>query len=243
MKTPQLLFFLLTLITSIHALAIPTSFEAASHLFKRKGGGGGGGRGGGGFSSSSGGGSRGSSSSGGSRGSSGSRGSTGTGPQPRVYGSGAYYGGGAAQPYKAGRATPGGINPLILPAAGVGFLGAGALAYGYYYYPYHGYWNYHNNSANENQTRPVDCYCAKYQQCACEQRNETDYVNSVANNQSISRVADVNGTETLLVNGTLPNGTDPAAAESKAVALSGGLGQFGGWAVISGAVAWGVWMM
>lgn len=236
MKLPQLLFFLLTLVTSIHALVLPTSPNPAAHLFKRKGGGGGGGRGGGSFSS------------GGGRSSSGSRGgsssaSRGVGPQPRTYASGgAYYGGGAAQPYRAGSRSPSGVSPFLVPAAGVGFLGAGALAYGaYYYYPYHGYWTYHNNSANENQTRPVDCYCGRYAQCACEQRNETDYVNAVANNNSIARVADVNGTETLLVNGTLPNGTQPA--ESKAVPLSAGLGQYGGWAVIGGAVAWGVWLI
>lgn len=248
MKTPQVILLLLTLITSIHALTIPTSFEDASHLFKRKGGGGGGGRGGGGFSSgSSGGGSRGSgsTSSGGSRGGSRSGGVAGVGPQPRTYAGGSYYGGGAATPYRSGSRSPGGVSPFLIGGAGVGFLGAGALAYGaYYYYPYHGYYAYHNNSANENQTRPVDCYCGRYAQCGCDSRNETDYVNSVANNQSVARVADVNGTDTLLINGTLPNGTTVAqAGESKAALLSSGLGQIGGWAVIGGAVAWGVLLM
>lgn len=126
----------------------------------------------------------------------------------------------------------------------MGILGAGALAYGYYYYPYGGSWAYYNRTANRNETHPVDCYCGRYNPCACEPRNETDYVDSIANNNTISRVANVNGTDTLLINGTLPNGTVAAeAGESMATALSSGLGQFGGWAVIGGAVAWGVWLV
>ena len=237
MKTPQLLFFLLILFTSIHALALPT-LESASHLFKRKGGGGGGGRGGGGVSS--GGGSRGSSSSGGSRGSSG--GTRGVGPQPRTFGSGAYYGGGSATPYKSGSRSPGGVAPVLIGAGAFGFLGAGAFAYGAYFYPYHGYYTYHNNSANENQTRPAECYCGRFSDCGCENRNETDYINSIANNASIARVQEVNGTSTLLIDGTLPNGTT-VAEENAAAALKGGVWQFGGWAIISGAVAWGVWLL
>lgn len=240
MKTPSIVLFLLTLVTSIHALTLPSPFADASHLFKRKGGGGGGGRGGGGFSS--GGGSRGSS---GSRGGSSSSGRTsGVGPQPRTYASGSYYGGGAAQPFRAGRRTPSGVAPVLLTAGGLGFLGAGALAYsGYYFYSYGGYYHYYNQSAGENQTRPAECYCGRYAQCGCEERNETDYVNAVANNASVSKVAEVNGTSTLLINGTLPNGTTPAAEENAAVALGKGVGVMGGWAVIGGAVAWGVWLL
>lgn len=242
MKTPTIIFFLLTLITSIHALTIP-SYAETSRLFKRKGGGGGGGRGGGSSSggrTSSSSSSSSSSSRGGSSSSNGGR-TGGVGPQPRTYGSGAYYGGGAATPYRAGGRSPGGIVPFVFLGAGIGFLGAGAYhyPYGYQYYPYDTNWTYHNNSANENQTRPVSCYCNRYEDCACDDNNNQEYKDTIANNATIARVADVNGTDTLLINGTLPNDT-AVAQENVAAGLRSGVGQMGGLVLISGAVAWGV---
>ena len=247
MQTPgQLFLLLLTLVSSIHALAIPTSFESASHLFKRKGGGGGGGRGGGGSSSGSSSSSS-SSSSGGSRG-----GVAGVGPQPTRYGGGAYYGGGSARPYGAGQRSPGGLAPVFLGVGAIAFLGAGAAgyyAYGAYGYRYDDDVTYYNETADEDQTRPVECFCARYSQCACEQQDDEDYVNSVANNATIAQVADVNGTSTLVINGTLPNGTvaaeeateDPESSSNAAV--SGKTLEMGGMALLSAAVAVGVSML
>jgi len=254
MQTPHILLLLLAFISSIHALAIPDVLTSANpaHLFKRKGGGGGGGRGGSSSGStssgSSSGGSRGSSSSTSNTGStSGSRGGVaGVGPQPARYGGGAYYGGGASRPYPAGSRSPGGISPAFLPVAGLGFLGvAGLYAYGAYYYPYGGYYHYYNQSAGRNETHPASCYCGRYDtSCGCDSNNNTDYVNSIANNASIARLADVNGTDTLVINGTLPNGTtveEAGSTSNAAAALKAG--QYGGWTLIAGAVGFGVWML
>ncbi|KAI2792094.1 hypothetical protein POX_b02129 [Penicillium oxalicum] len=191
-------------------------------LEKRRGGGGGkggGGGGGGGGSSSS------SSSSGGSSGGrSGSSGSSsgrtssssnqggstrgGSGVSPG-YGGGSYYAGGAKTPYSAGGRSPGGISPYLLPLGALaifpGLWLAGAYAYSYN----HPYYYNHNG---RNDSLPVTCLCEKYQECGCEDNNNQTYYQDLFNgteprNGSNVRVADVNGTKTILINGTLPNGT------------------------------------
>ncbi|EFY86274.1 hypothetical protein J3458_015621 [Metarhizium acridum] len=195
------------------------------NLFKRKGGGGGGGRGGGGGGGGSRGGSSGSSGSGGRSGSSsggGSRGNTasssnaggtsrgGSGP-PRSFGGNSYYGGGAAKPYRSG-----GVSPLGIAAVG---LAAGALVfwpghwlYGAYLYPYNHHYIFHNSTTNKEENLPVVCGCGTYEVCGCDENNTT-MTELVGNgtydalNKSLINVGDYNGQKTLLVNGTLPNGT------------------------------------
>ncbi|KAH8883829.1 hypothetical protein GQ53DRAFT_611835, partial [Thozetella sp. PMI_491] len=181
-----------------------------SDLWKRRGGGGGGGRGGG----SSGGGS-----SGGGRTSSGSstggKTSAGSGPAP-AYGGGRYYGGGSAQPYAARGPSPSGLAPFAL-GAGVGL----AFWPGLWYHPVYFYhttpYSYHNRSNNMNETKPVLCGCDETEECGCDNNTDTTYMNDLigngsysALNQSLVTVADVNGTSTILVNGSLPNGTTAA---------------------------------
>ncbi|KAM0455368.1 hypothetical protein ACHAPV_000666 [Trichoderma viride] len=205
-------------------------------------GGKGGSSGGSGSSGSSGSGSSGSGSSGtkggsGSSGSSGNRspssnigGSTrgGSGPRPQ-YGGGQFYGGGARTPYQAGARSPvGGILPFVLlgGAAGLAFW-PGLWLYGAYLYPYHQPYRFHNESSNRNETLNVICGCGTYDVCGCDDNNNTDYfVSLVGNgsydalNKSVVNVAIVNGTNSLLINGSLPNGTtadDPNASSANSI--------------------------
>ncbi|KAI7086044.1 hypothetical protein KC356_g5390 [Hortaea werneckii] len=241
MKISQSVFWLLAFVTTIHALALPASFDdfasSARELYKRKGGGGGGGRGGGGISS----GGRGSSSSSGSRGSSGGGGRVaGSGIKP-TYGGGRYYGGGAVTPYRSGSRTPGGIAPYVLAGGALAFF-PGVWLYGAYAYAYPHYYTYRNETTGNNETHPVRCLCSRYAECGCEDRNETDYINSIANNQSVSRVLEQNGTETLFINGTLPNGTEETAT-SAAPAFKQSLAEMSGlWVVVAG-VVYTMWFM
>jgi len=217
-----------------------TDFSPSEELWKRKGGGGGGGKGGGGGggkggssggSSSDGGSSSGGSSSGGkgagsSSSSTGGRTTTGSGVTPS-YGRG-YYGGGASVPYTAGDRSASGISPIL-------FLSAGALAvfpalwlYGVYSYPYTHPYSFYNATANMNQTKPVDCLCQEYSECGCDENGNNSQLDQLvgngsydALNQSIITVADINGTSTILINGTLPNGTTAAGGtESPNLAAS-----------------------
>ena len=252
MRLPQAVFLFLTFITTIHALALPASFDdvasSAKELYKRKGGGGGGGRGGGG----GGGGGRSSSGSSGSGSSrsgltssssnTGGRTASGSGP-PRSYAGGRYYGGGAAVPYRSGGRTPGGIAPYFLAGSALAFF-PGVWLYGAYAYAYPHYYTYRNETTGDNETHPVRCYCGRYQECACEANNDTEYLNNIANNQTLSRVVDVNDTQTLVINGTLPNGTTASGGDDGAASgLQQKLAEMSGWWVVLAGVVYTMWFM
>lgn len=225
-------------------------------LWKRRGGGGGGGRGGG--SSGSGSSSSGSSSSGSSSSSSGSsssgssggrgaassssttggRTTTGSGAAP-AYGGGRYYGGGTTVPYKSGSRSTGGIVPFVL----VGGLAAYAFWPGTWYhapymYPYGSPWNYRNQTSNQNETKPVTCACEPDMVCGCDDNANQTYIDSVIGNGSYSglnrslvAIGDVNGTETILLNGTLPKGTTASGGTESPNAAAGlrNMAQAAGW--------------
>ncbi|KAI9719304.1 MAG: hypothetical protein M1812_003634 [Candelaria pacifica] len=253
----------------------------SSDLEKRRGGGGssgGGGRGGGSSSSSSGSSSSGSSGSTGSSGSSSSGGArgggvvgtgagssssnaggatrTGSGVTPG-YGGGAFYGGGSRTPYRAGGRSPLGIAPFLLVGAGLAIF-PGLWLYGAYAYPYSSPYNFRNRTSNANQTLPITCLCQQYSVCGCDNNNNSTYLDGVlgngsmaALNTSLARVSDVNGTRTLVLNGTLPNGTtasggsDPATTTIAvtSAALKRGIAENAGWWVVGAIVGWTVWML
>ncbi|RGP63279.1 hypothetical protein FLONG3_9932 [Fusarium longipes] len=204
---------------------------------RRGGGGGGGRGGGGGSRGGSSGsrggssGNRGGSSSSGNRGSSGSGsgsssgssrsgsggGSSGArGPQPSYAGN--RYAGGASRPYSAGSRSPGGIRPFLL-GAGVGALAfwPGVWLYGAYMYHYPNSYRFYNESSQEEEDRPILCACSREASCGCDQDDNTNntalYEELIGNgsyehlNKSIVDVAEVNGTTTILINGTLPKDT------------------------------------
>ncbi|GAB7341749.1 hypothetical protein MBLNU457_g0082t1 [Dothideomycetes sp. NU457] len=253
MKISSICVAALGITSSVNAAAIPdvsslsirsigdafASIPLPHSLEKRKGGGGGGGGRGGGGSVSSGSSSSGSSgSSSGAKGGSGAttgssntggRAAGGSGVAPS-YGGGRYYGGGATTPYSSGARSPLGIAPVLLVAPALAF--GGLWAYGAYAYPYAHPYTFHNASShnNTNTTLPVECLCAQYQECGCDDNNDTSYLDSVVGNgtnlnSTLARVRDVNGTQTLLINGTLPNGTTAATS---------GASRLDGWATVSG---------
>ncbi|EKG18191.1 hypothetical protein MPH_04580 [Macrophomina phaseolina MS6] len=232
-------------VSNIEARA--ASLFASKSLEKRKGGGGrSGGSSSSGSSSSSGGGGR--SSSGGSSSSgrtsstsnSGGRTSSGSGIRP-AYGGGRYYGGGATVPYTAGRRSPLGITPFLFPLALLAFLPAAWLAagaYGAYGYHYGHPYSFRNqsdpNNNGTNTTLPIQCYCQQYSTCGCDDNNDTAYYDSLvgngsydALNKSLVTVARVNGTDTLLINGVLPNGTTASGGSDSAAPAM--VSKFGGW--------------
>ena len=229
--------------TELISLPLPNPLE------KRKGGGGG--KGG---SSSSGSSSSGSSSSGSSGSSSGSSSSgsgakgSGSGVTPS-YGGGRFYGGGATTPYRSGSRSPLGVAPLLFLAPALAF--GGLWAYGAYAYPYSHPYSFRNQSSNNttNTTLPVQCLCAQYSDCGCDDNNDTSYLSSLVGNGSASdmnstlaRVANVNGTQTLLINGTLPNGT---TADGTTTTTSGAqaYAELSGWWMMVGIVTYTVWFI
>ncbi|KAG6185196.1 hypothetical protein E4U36_001459 [Claviceps purpurea] len=214
-------------------------------LFKRKGGGGGGGgRGGGGGGSSSGG--RSGSGSGSSSGSGGSRGNTGSGSNfggssrggtgpPRAYGGGGYYGGGAARPYRSGLGTAAGVGALAFGAGALAFW-PGTWYHGANLYPHRNDFQFFNSTTQRNERLPVVCGCAQYEECGCDE-NPTTLKELVGNgtydglNKSLINVGDYNGRKTLLVNGTLPNGTTIDGPDSPAMGMGGLANAAGIWSL------------
>jgi hypothetical protein len=104
----------------------------------------------------------------------------------------------------------------------------------------------------------VQCLCAQYNSCGCDEDTNTTALNTLVGDGSVDSnglvrdsngtltAARVNGTEVLLVNGTLPNSTDsstsgasnPASdSNSAAVATFGGAVRALGWAGVAAAVA------
>jgi len=234
MRYAEFLILAFIAIWSANALSIQNlNFESDSSLRftaleKRKGGGGGGGgRSGGGTSS-------GGTSSGGTSGGSGTHtsgtgtstggGTTGGGTRsvgattPRSYGGGSSYAGGSTVGYSAGQRSPAGLTPYFLGGAALGFF-PGLWLYGAYAYPYNHRVPLHNNTSNSNTTYPVLCLCEQYDPCGCDDNTNTTYVDSLTSDgtvqgldTNVAKLTNINGTETLVINGTLSNGTDGTSA-------------------------------
>lgn len=233
-------------------------------------GGGGGGRGGGG-GGSSGGGRSGGSSGGSSRtsGISNTGGSTraGSGP-PRSFGGGGYYGGGAAVPYRSGSRTPNGLvaGALLAPAA-ILLLMPGIWLYSAYPYYYNNPYRFYNasatndndddhrrslikrqNTTGRNETLPVICLCAENVICGCDENTDQSYIKDLigngsyaALNKTLINVAQVNGTKTLILNGTLPNGTTaPGGTDDSSAAIHLSAGKYLGYWMMGLVVIYGV---
>ncbi|APA10046.1 hypothetical protein sscle_05g048160 [Sclerotinia sclerotiorum 1980 UF-70] len=182
----------------------------------------------------------------------------GSGPRP-AYGGGRYYGGGAATPYSAGRPSPLGIAPLFL-GLGVLSIFPGLWLFGAYSYPFHNPYTFRNQSAIRNstntastsldtrqnsdttgvtETRPVTCLCAAYSECGCDDNGDASFLDELigngsyaALNKTLVNVADVNGTTTILINGTLPNGTTASGGSDSAAGRTVAEGM-GWWVMIA----------
>ncbi|EUC30080.1 hypothetical protein COCCADRAFT_104822 [Bipolaris zeicola 26-R-13] len=193
-----------------------------------------------------GGGGRGGGSSGGS--SSGGSSSGGSGSSSSGGGRGRYYGGGAAVPYSAGKKTPKGLSPgLLLAPAAILLIMPGLWLYSVYPYHYSNPYRFYNQSATDdddndrkrslwtrqtqgrNETLPVMCLCQEFSVCGCDENDDQQYLDDLvgngsyaALNKSLITVSDVNGTKTLVLNGTLPNGTTAPGGEGAAASLTVG---------------------
>jgi hypothetical protein len=116
----------------------------------------------------------------------------------------------------------------LLPVAALAFF-PGIWLWGAYAYPYNHPYYYHDNDNNKNESLPVQCLCEQYQECGCDDNNNSTYYESLFNgtqprNTSVVRVANVNGTKTIIINGTLANGTttdDGTSSSSTSSSTSG----------------------
>ena len=177
------------------------------------------------------------------------------------YGGGRYYGGGAATPYRAGGRSPlGGILPFALVGGAIGAAAIfpGLWLYGAYEYNYNNRYNFRNrtnNTGDGNTTLPVTCLCQKYSACGCDDNGNNTFLDGLVGNgsyqglnKSLVTVQNVNGTRTLVLNGTLPNGTDSSASSSAtptsaAASIGRAAAESSGFCVMGGIVWSMLWFM
>lgn len=215
--------FMSTIIDSLNPKRIGSEPRAETHPLDKRGGSSHGGRRGGTKGS----------------GSESSHGSPGVGPQPTFAG-GRYYAGGSVRPFKAGAASPGGIRPYPMAGAALSFW-PGVWLYGAYMYPFTDTCSYHNETSDKDEERPVLCGCSWYENCECDDPDSAPYFKELigsgsyeALNKSIVDVAEINGTKTILINGTLPNDTALAGDKDKNSAPARYVvGTFGYWPTIA----------
>ncbi|KAF2033152.1 hypothetical protein EK21DRAFT_109288 [Setomelanomma holmii] len=193
----------------------------------------------------------------------------GSGPS-RSYGRGGYYGGGAAVPYQAGSRTPKGLvaGALIAPIAILAIM-PGLWLYSVYPYYYNNPYRFYNRTATNhtntnndarsllalrqeatgaNQTLPVVCLCQDFAVCGCDENTDQQYISDLVGdgdysklNKSLITVSDVNGTRTLVLNGSLPNGTTaPGGVDDAAASLA--IGKYSGYWAMGLIVLYGVFI-
>jgi hypothetical protein len=162
------------------------------------------------------------------------------------YGGGRYYGGGSTTPYRSGLASPLGLSAILLTSTALAVF-SGLWAYGAYEYIYDHPYTFLNQSASSpnsasgaNETKPIFCLCAQYEECGCDDNGNTTFLNSLvgngsyaALNRSLIDVVDINGTSTIVLNGTLPNGTTTSGGSENANGALRILGASGYWVMIA----------
>lgn len=88
-----------------------------------------------------------------------------------------------------------------------------------------------SEDAGANETKPVTCLCAMYAVCGCDDDGNSTFLDSIIGdgtysslNLSLVDVADINGTSTIVLNGTLPNGTTASGGTEDANGAAARLG-------------------
>jgi hypothetical protein len=97
-----------------------------------------------------------------------------------------------------------------------------------------------------NETLPVVCLCQEFAVCGCDENDSQAYIDDLigngsyaALNKSLVTVSEVNNTKTLVLNGTLPNGTTaPGGVDDAATGLS--ISQYSGYWAMGLVVLYGV---
>ncbi len=110
------------------------------------------------------------------------------------------------------------------------------------------------------QPLPVLCLCQQYSVCGCDDNSDSEFLNSLLPNgtaspqlnETLVRISDVNGTRTLVINATLPNGTTAPGGEDEEGEITAGsttskaartVLESAGWWVLVAIVSGTVWFM
>lgn len=130
-------------------------------------------------------------------------------------GGGRYYGGGSTSAYQAGLRSPSGLAPHAVARAGTAIFPSLWL-YGAYAYNFNHPYHFHNASnITDSAYRLVTCLCQQYNACGCDDDGSTSYLDTLledgkasSGNDSLIHIGIVSGSRAVIINGTLPNGSD-----------------------------------
>lgn len=97
----------------------------------------------------------------------------------------------------------------------------------------------------------MTCLCQQYSACGCDNTDNSTYLGELlengspaSENSSLIHVGIVNGTKTIVINGTLPNGTDNSTSStSTGGAMRNGLVENAGYWVMGAVVGAMVWAL
>lgn len=128
----------------------------------------------------------------------------------------------------------------------------GLWAHGAYMYPYYTPYNYYNRTSGKNETKPVQCACDPEVECGCDDDgNSTAVLDELVGDGDYNKlnhtqvtVANYKGNDTILINGTLPNGTTAPGGDEDAFSAASGLrfmAETAGWWPVVATVCALVW--
>lgn len=130
----------------------------------------------------------------------------------------------------------------LLGVGAAALLFPGLWLWSVYPYEFPNHYNFVNrtfqNATNPNGVNaslPVLCLCEQFSSCGCDQNQNQTYLNDLVGNGSYAglnktlvTVSQYKNATTLVLNGTLPNGTTaPGGTDDAAASLS--LGQYSGY--------------
>ncbi|KAG9229567.1 hypothetical protein BJ875DRAFT_445835 [Amylocarpus encephaloides] len=84
-----------------------------------------------------------------------------------------------------------------------------------------------DGTTGANESKPVVCVCAAYSVCGCDDQGDYSFLDPIIGdgtwatlNHTLVDVADVNGTSSIILNGTLPNGTTASGGTEDATSAA-----------------------
>ena len=137
-------------------------------------------------------------------------------------GQGTFLKGGSIVSYRSGQNSPSGIQPSRVTAAGAAAIFPGTWGAGVYVYSY----TLDEDDLDETELDgdflddlddpvPVRCLCEEFLECSCEEENDEDYLQFLIDDDDVDDLDEevvafntVDGTTTLVINGTMPNATE-----------------------------------
>lgn len=118
----------------------------------------------------------------------------------------------------------GGIFPGLVLGAGAGLLLGSAMHHGFNRNDQLYEYNYYKTINGTDYH--IQCFCKAYNPCGCDEPSDDDFLNNMP--QGKYAVGNVDGNQTIQIDGTLENDTDASASGSSAASSASSTGSSSG---------------